>query len=109
MGYVLETYKESLQDVSESRASLTKSIFSNEYDEFRRLLVEARKTAGLTQDELARQLSRTQSYVSKYERGERRLDLIEFLELARVLKFDPHQFIDLLSFSCCPVDGSTGK
>lgn len=41
-------------------------------------------------------LSRPQSYVSKYERGERRLDLIEFLEIAEALEIDPLAFIEKL-------------
>lgn len=34
-----------------------------------------------------------QSYVSKYERGERRLDVVEFLEIARVIGLDPHELL----------------
>lgn len=44
---------------------------------------------GLTQVQLARRLQRPQSFVSKYERGERRLDVIEFLEVAHALGADP--------------------
>jgi len=72
---------------------VTKSLFSPEYDRFRRLLIQARKTASLTQVELAVKLSRPQSFVSKYERGERRLDVVEFLEVARAIGFDPHDFL----------------
>ena len=60
------------------------------------LLVEARKAAGLTQVELAAQLQRPQSYVSKVERGERRLDVIEFLEVARALQLDVVAFLHQL-------------
>ncbi|TAF09322.1 MAG: XRE family transcriptional regulator [Nostocales cyanobacterium] len=60
------------------------------------MLIAARKTTNLTQAELSIKLQRPQSYVSKYERGERRLDLIEFLELAEVLKIDPLVFIQQL-------------
>ena len=55
---------------------MPKSIFTPEYDRFRLLLIQARKTAGLTQVELAERLRKPQSYVSKFERGERRLDVI---------------------------------
>lgn len=41
------------------------------------LLREARTQAGLTQAEIAQRISQTQSYVSKYEQGEQRLDLVE--------------------------------
>lgn len=57
--------------------------------EFLRLLTEARKSAGLTQVELSERLSRPQSFVSKYERGERRLDVVEFVEVAQAMGADP--------------------
>lgn len=68
---------------------VTKSVYTYEYNQFRKMLIAARKSTNLTQAELSIKLQRPQSYVSKYERGERRLDLIEFLELAEVLKIDP--------------------
>lgn len=75
---------------------MTKSVYTEEYNQFRKMLIAARKTTNLTQAELSIKLQRPQSYVSKYERGERRLDLIEFLELAEVLKIDPLVFIQQL-------------
>ncbi|MBE7557719.1 helix-turn-helix transcriptional regulator [bacterium] len=68
---------------------MTKSLFSPDYDRFRRLLVDARRRRGVTQAALAAAIGRHQSYVSKYERGERRLDVIEFLEVAKALEVDP--------------------
>jgi len=59
-------------------------------------LVRARQEKELTQMQLAEKLKKPQSFVSKYESGERRLDLIEFLELARSLQADPHSIIDEL-------------
>jgi len=56
---------------------MEKSIFSTDYGLFLRHLVAARKASGLTQVELAQRLKETQSWVSKCERGERRLDIIE--------------------------------
>ncbi len=56
-----------------------------QYDVFRQLLVDERKRASLTQSEVARKLLRPQSFVSKYERGERRLDVTEFIEIADAL------------------------
>ena len=78
---------------------LTSSVFSENYDRFRRLLVSARKTAGLTQVEVAVRLARPQSYVSKYERGERRLDVIEFFEVATAIGIDPFDFLKTLHVS----------
>ncbi|MEH1894860.1 MAG: helix-turn-helix transcriptional regulator [Nostoc sp.] len=75
---------------------MPKSVFSEEYNRFRHLLIEARKAANLTQAELAAKLELPQSYVSKYERGERRLDVIEFLQVAQVLEIDPLAFIEEL-------------
>ncbi len=74
-----------------------KSVHTEQYREFRELMVAARKATGLTQAELARQLGKPQSYVSKYERGERRLDVVEFLTLAALLHVDPHACITRLS------------
>jgi len=51
---------------------------------------------GLTQVEVADRLSLSQSYVSKYENGERRLDLAEFLRVAEALGIDPVEFLQEL-------------
>ena len=75
---------------------VTKSVYTHQYRRFRVMLIEARKTVGLTQVELSAQLERPQSFVSKVERGERRLDVIEFLEVARVLPLDVVTFLDQL-------------
>lgn len=71
-------------------------MFTSKYDRFRRLLIDARREAGLTQSELARQLDRPQSYISKYERGERRVDVVEFLDIARALDINVHRFLKML-------------
>ena len=63
---------------------------------FQELLVEARKISGLTQAEFSSRLKRPQSFVSKYERGERRLDVVEFGEVARALGSDPLRFVGKL-------------
>ena len=68
---------------------MTNSIFTDRYDRFRLSLVEARQAKDITQVELAKKLKRPQSFVSKYERGERRLDVIEFFEVARAVGIDP--------------------
>ncbi|RJP15997.1 MAG: XRE family transcriptional regulator [Candidatus Abyssobacteria bacterium SURF_5] len=71
---------------------MQKSPFTNKYNKFRKLLIEARKKSGLTQKEVAEKLSRPQSFVSKYERGERRLDVVEFLEIAKALEISLFSF-----------------
>lgn len=72
------------------------SIFSEKYTVFREMLISCRKQADLTQQNLAEKLNKPQSFVSKYENGERRLDLIEFLEVAEALQFDVFEFIKKL-------------
>ena len=72
---------------------MTKSAFSRKHAQFRTLLVQARRDAGLTQVALAKKLGRPQSFVSKFERGERRLDVAEFLDVARALGIDPARTI----------------
>jgi transcriptional regulator with XRE-family HTH domain len=63
------------------------------HKKFRDLLVQARKDANVTQAELSSRLRRPQSFVSKYERGERRLDVVEFGEVAKALGIDPLRFL----------------
>jgi transcriptional regulator with XRE-family HTH domain len=58
------------------------------------LLVELRKERGWLQQDLAHRMRRTQTFVSKYETGLRRLDVIELLDILRALDADPHEFID---------------
>lgn len=58
-------------------------------DRYRALLValrEAREGQGLSQTELANRLGRRQQFVSKYESGERRLDIIEFIDISTHLQ-----------------------
>ncbi|MDG2532751.1 helix-turn-helix transcriptional regulator [Sphingomonas sp. HITSZ_GF] len=53
------------------------------------IIADARKQAGLTQLEFAEKLGRSQSYVSNIERGQRRVDLLEFYAICVVLQLDP--------------------
>jgi transcriptional regulator with XRE-family HTH domain len=55
----------------------------------RAFLVERRKSASLRQIDLAKRLSRTQSYVSNIEIGQKRIALIELIEWAEAIGFDP--------------------
>jgi len=68
-------------------------VGNDAYIKLRKLLVNARTETGLTQAALALRLKRPQSFVSKYERGERRLDLVEFQEVANALEIDPLRFL----------------
>lgn len=64
---------------------MSKSIFTSEYAVFRDLLRELRTEKGLTQVQLSESLGMPQSFVSKYETGERRLDMIEVREVCQSL------------------------
>jgi transcriptional regulator with XRE-family HTH domain len=57
------------------------------------VLVEARKGAGISQQELARRLKRSQSFIAKIEVGERRIDVVEFIEIARALGREPTKLL----------------
>ncbi len=65
-----------------------KSNFTEIYRQFTQSLVTARQQKSLTQDELARILGKPQSFVSKFENGQRRLDVVELIEIASVLDLD---------------------
>ncbi|GAB5426632.1 MAG: helix-turn-helix transcriptional regulator [Devosia indica] len=61
-----------------------------------RRLIEARKAAGLTQAELAAQFGRHQPFIANIESGQRRVDLVELIDLADVVGLDLHQIIEEL-------------
>jgi len=63
------------------------------YTVFRHMLTEARIAQKKLQSDVAQALGKNQSFVSKYERGERRLDLPEFLEVADALGINVNEFI----------------
>ena len=52
-------------------------------------MIEARRKADLTQHELAERLKKPQSFVAKYEGGERRIDVVEFIAICRAISADP--------------------
>ncbi len=56
-------------------------------------IVSKREAAGLTQTQLAEKLGEYQSFVARLESGQRRIDVIEFLDLAAKLGFDPAKAI----------------
>lgn len=74
--------------------ALTKSVFTDAYAKFLALLVETRKGLGVTQVELAKRLGKPQPFISYLERGERRIDVIEFIAIARALGLEPRALFD---------------
>ena len=68
---------------------MQKSLKSAEYARLIKLLVAVRHKAGIRQQTLAKKLGRPQSFIAKYEGGERRLDVVEFITIARALNADP--------------------
>lgn len=75
---------------------MEKSIFTHNYTLFLALLREARKKAGLTQGQVGERLQQTQSFVSKCERGERRIDIIELHAFCEAIGISLEDFVQLL-------------
>jgi transcriptional regulator with XRE-family HTH domain len=75
---------------------ISKSVHTAEQLAFRELMVQARKKAGLTQQDLANRLKKPQSFVAKYEGGERRLDVVEFIAIVRAIGADPGRLFKML-------------
>ena len=83
--------------------SIGKSVHSPDQAAFCALMVAARKAARLTQQALALRLKKPQSFVAKYEGGERRLDVVEFVAISRAIGADPLKLLASL------VAGGPGK
>lgn len=66
------------------------------YEKFEAYLRQARDKRKLSQSEVAALLGKPQSFVSKYESGERRLDVIEFLAVCDALKIKPNEVLKAL-------------
>lgn len=66
---------------------------------FQNMIREARLNAGLTQAKLSDKLGKPQSYIAKYETGERRLDVIELLNILAVIGQNPTEFISRLQMA----------
>jgi transcriptional regulator with XRE-family HTH domain len=72
-----------------TRRGISKTLNSADHRAFCALTIETREKAGLTQHQLARMLRKPQSFVAKYEGGERRVDVVEFVSIARAMGSDP--------------------
>ncbi len=75
---------------------MQKSINSEAYLQFLKILRETREQAGVTQVELAERIGESQSFVSKCERGERRIDVMELREFCDAIGVSLERFVRLL-------------
>lgn len=72
---------------------MEKSLYSRRLEDLSRLLRETREAAGLRQADVAEKLRKPQPFVSRYEAGQRRLDLVELEEVCRVLGVRLREFV----------------
>tara|TARA_R110002124_G_scaffold57509_2_gene160918 strand:+ start:1383 stop:1697 length:315 start_codon:yes stop_codon:yes gene_type:complete len=76
--------------------SLKKNLYTHRQRILLDLLRNIRKDAGLRQDDVAERLGRPQSFVSKYESGERRLDILELYDVCEALGLKLNKFVEKL-------------
>lgn len=69
-------------------------IHQSNYKLFREMLTSIRLEKGLLQSDVAERVRKPQSFISKYERGERRLDVAEFVQIAEALEIDAADFVN---------------
>ncbi len=75
---------------------MSRTLRSSRQKKLIALIIAERKAAGLTQAEVAKKLRRYQSIVANIESGERRIDVVEFLDLADAIGFDAGKLIENL-------------
>jgi transcriptional regulator with XRE-family HTH domain len=76
---------------------MPKSVFTDAYASLLETLVALRKKKGVTQVELSKRLGKPQPFISYIERGERRLDVIEFYAITKALGADPVEVFTALA------------
>jgi transcriptional regulator with XRE-family HTH domain len=76
-----------------AESELAKTRRSKRYKALIGLLVARREAAGMTQSDLAARLGKSQSFVARLENGQRRITVVEFMTLAKILRFDPYKLI----------------
>lgn len=81
---------------------MAKTIRSKGQEALCRALVDARIRAGLSQQELAAKLKRHQSFVARLESGERRIDVVEFTVLARIIGFEKNEVLSIVEAATEP-------
>ena len=73
-----------------------KTIYQAKYSALIERLIAARRNAGLTQAEIAKILDKPQSYVAKIEGKDRKLDVMEFVELCETIGQEPSELIKVI-------------
>lgn len=68
-------------------------IYTNEHKKLIKRIIKARREAGLSQTEAAKRLGKSQSYISKIEVGQRKIDIIELVHLAKIYKKHTSYFL----------------
>lgn len=68
-------------------------IYSKEHTRLRTILRQERKKAGLRQSDLAKRTNRSQAYISKFENGDLRLDVIDFVKFCEVIGCNPSSIL----------------
>ena len=79
------------------RGRLAKTLGSDRHKALIAFLIAKREAAGMTQSDLAKRLGEYQSFVARLESGQRRVDVVEFIELAEILGFDPSVAVRLFA------------
>jgi len=72
---------------------MSKTIYSKEHKSIVKQLKKAREDAGLSQEEVAKVLNTTQSYVSKLESGQRKIDIVQLKKFTKIYKKDISFFL----------------
>lgn len=68
---------------------MSRELRSPRHEELRKLLIERRMRAGLKQEDVATRIGRSQQFVSKVEKGQHRVTVVDLLEFAEAIGFDP--------------------
>ena len=79
------------------------SVYSTEYQLVIKILRDARIKKGITQVKLAEALGRPQSFIAKVENGERKLDVVEFALIARLLGVDAGAVLGMIGGRVAPL------
>ena len=73
---------------------MSKTVFTGDHQHLVAVLVEARHSAGLRQSDVAKRIGRDRTFVSLFENGQRRIDVIEFFKLAVAYGRDPRELFE---------------